>query len=659
MTTLHLSLRNLLEKAVLSAREEAEKAARAALERLAIHQEKAFSSLSPEENALRERLRAEARRLSDPLEMAGKDQDPFPALVAECAYEQWHRMLFARFLAENNLLMHPTEHVPVTLADCDELAAEEGEPDAWMVAARYAAATLPGIFRNDDPVLQVRFAAEGRQALERLLNDLPSDVFTAEDSLGWVYQFYQARRKKEVNNSGRKIGGADIAPVTQLFTEPYMVQFLLHNSLGAWWVAQHPGQDLPFELPYLRLNDDGTPAAGSFPTWPNRAADLRILDPCCGSGHFLVAAFDLLRRMRMIDEGLGEAEAGDAVLRDNLFGLEIDPRCTQIAAFNLALAAWKAGGYRALPLPSVACCGLAVGGRVHEWTQLAGKDQSLSSVLFDLYYLFKEAPDLGSLIDLNQIGPSGRKSLAEPEVVIQKLTEAIERFGSEDDPAAAIFGVTAQGVARAADLLTRKYHLVITNVPYLARGKQDTVLRTFIEKWHSAAKADLATAFVERCLAFCSPGGSVALVTPQNWLFLGSYEQLREHLLKDKTWNVVAKLGEKGFESPQAAGAFTALLILVNSTPTDAHTFIGTDASVPRVPPKKAEILRCGPLRSISQFACLQNPDARVVIEELTHGPLLSEYVTVHYGSKWSISEKVLRISGSLLPGFVDREFIH
>ena len=158
-------------------------------------------------------------------------------LVEEVAYEQWHRRLFARILAENNLLMHPSS-VAVSLEECEELAKEEGEADGWQLAARYASLMLPGIFRADDPAVQVPFSPEGRHKLERIITDFPSVLFTADDTLGWVYQFWQTKRKKEVNASGRKIGGEDLATVTQLFTEDYMVQFLLENSLGAWWATR-------------------------------------------------------------------------------------------------------------------------------------------------------------------------------------------------------------------------------------------------------------------------------------------------------------------------------------------------------------------------------------------------------------------------------------
>src|SRR5206468_12282153 len=115
----------------------------------------------------------------------------------------------------------------------------------------------------------------------------------------------------------------------------------------------------------LRWRDDGSPAAGAFDDWPKSFRDFTLLDPCCGSGHFLVNAFNLLVPLRMHDEGLSAKDACDAVLRENLFGLEIDPRCTQIAAFALALAAWKYPGedgqplgYRAFPALNIACTGI-------------------------------------------------------------------------------------------------------------------------------------------------------------------------------------------------------------------------------------------------------------------------------------------------------------
>src|SRR5262249_53227405 len=150
------------------------------------------------------------------------------------AYEHWHRMLFARFLAENELLIEPESGVPISLSECQELARQQNEN--WLtVASGFAQRMLPEIFRKYDPVLDVSLPPETRSELEDLLKGLPREMFLADDSLGWVYQFWQADKKDEVNRAENKIGADELPAVTQQFTDDYMVLFLIHNTLGAWW----------------------------------------------------------------------------------------------------------------------------------------------------------------------------------------------------------------------------------------------------------------------------------------------------------------------------------------------------------------------------------------------------------------------------------------
>jgi hypothetical protein len=235
VSTLSTELRNKLERTIVQAREVAEAGAKAALEALAVHHYEPYGHMSPEERKLRNHLRARARQLGDKQNQKGELE--LYHLIRECAYEHWHRMLFARFLAENVLLIEPEMGIAISLEECEELAKEEGK-DLWILASEFAQHILPQIFRSDDPVLRVTFASEHRLKLEKLLNDMEPAIFTASDSLGWVYQFWQSKRKKEVNQSGNKIGADELPAVTQLFTEPYMVSFLLDNSLGAWWAAR-------------------------------------------------------------------------------------------------------------------------------------------------------------------------------------------------------------------------------------------------------------------------------------------------------------------------------------------------------------------------------------------------------------------------------------
>lgn len=624
MTALPSDLRGLLEKAVVAGRAAAESAAKAAVTSLAVDQSAAYPSLTEEQRSLRNLLRARARQLGE-----GRLDQGIAPLTEEVAYVQWHRMLFARFLAENGLLMHPSD-TPVTIGECAEIAAEEGIPDGWVLAADYASRMLPGIFRSGDPVAAVRFAPEGRAALERLLANLPPSVFRADDALGWTYQFWQTKRKKEVNASGRKIGGEDLAAVTQIFTEDYMVRFLLENSLGAWWAARHPDSPLVKEWSYLRFKDDGTPAAGTFPGWPTVAAEVTVMDPCCGSGHFLVAAFEMLRRMRMEEEGLSAADAVEAILRDNLFGLEIDPRCVQVAAFNLAFTAWKAVGYRRLPIPNVACSGTPVVGQLDEWKKLADGDVNLQFELERLYDLFKKAPEVGSLISpLQATTAAGFFGVSHADVFL-RLDQALSR--ERKDPALAVFGASAEGVARAARMLGRGYALVSTNLPYLTRSKQSDPLIQFCNAAYPNGKADLAAAFLERCRAFAFGGGATAIVTPQNWLSLTTYMAIRKILLAECTWQIVVWLGAGAFESVSGEVVQPTLLIITNTAPPGAHKVAMADASGSLSCSAKQAFLRRDAIVWVDQRSQLSNPDSRVVAAKILKTKLLADYADALQG---------------------------
>jgi hypothetical protein len=182
------------------------------------------------------------------------------------------------------------------------------------------------------------------------------------------------------------------------------------------------------------------------------AAELKVLDPCCGSGHFLVAAFEILVRFRTTEEGMSPADACAAVLRDNLHGLEIDERCTQIAAFALALAAWTfpdAGGYRVLPEMHIACSGLAPRAKKDEWLMLAGDDVPLRNGMERLFELFQDAPVLGSLIDPLSVGVIGQQrelGVARFEELQPLLDAQIESDASRRDPQRHELGVAAKGI---------------------------------------------------------------------------------------------------------------------------------------------------------------------------------------------------------------------
>lgn len=646
MQTLDKDLRGALERTVKAARTIAETAANASVDQLGVGHDKPEAFLTDAEKALRNRLRTHGKQLGDARDSKSTNptygKQEVGHLVQEVAYEHWHRMLFARFLAANDLLMY--DGVAVTIEECDELASDEGAKNGWELAGKLAARMLPQVFKPGSPVFELTFAPEHQSELERLLKDLPDSVFKASDSLGWVYQFWQADSKERINKSEVKIGADELPAVTQLFTEPYMVAFLLHNSLGAWWAIRHPGKPCPVNLDYFRTLEDGTPAAGKFEGWPDSLADFKLLDPCCGSGHFLVAAFLMLVPMRMAAEGLSAKEAVNRVLAENLHGLELDPRCVEIAVFAVALEAWRfpdaSGrplGVREIPAPNIACCGLKVAAKAQDWEALVPDDapnaQYVQQELRQLHASFSDAPLLGSLLDparslKNDLATSSYNDLT---ALLQRAlaTEHSANQQHENDDRWDL-ALSAQGLLEAAHLLSLRYELVVTNVPYKMINELCEELRDYCSREYPEIKGDFANVFLERCIELSKDGGVgvTQIVMPQNWLFLTSYKKQREHQLRTKSWNLLAKLGSGAFETITGEVVNVILLTETNCIPNSDSLISGVDANEKRTPIEKANFLRSGTVLVTSQKGQLENPDSRVTMDSASNIALLQKYAS-------------------------------
>jgi hypothetical protein len=649
MTDLTREQRSTLRTTIDAARREAEAAAADALRRLGVADVEPPSRLDAEKRKQRNRLRAHARALGDA--RAPNGNQAIVRLIEQAAYAQWHRLLFARFLLERKLLREETG-ATLSLNDCREIAFGEGAgADEWSVAAGFTATMLPGVFPADDPVESLVLAPEHARTLRKRLLSLDADIFHADDSLGWTYQFWRAAERKAINEAQLKIGARELPAVTQLFTEPYMVRFLLHNTLGAWWAGKRLAVDplqareapneatlraacaLPgYTWDYLRfVQEEGVwrPAAGSFPGWPTAAKALTVLDPCCGSGHFVVEALAALTALRRVEENLSPAEAAAAVLRDNLAGLEIDERCVQIAAFNLALAGWRIGGAGTmLPTPNVSWAGAPPPLPKAEFLALANGEAELRHGLEALHDLFRQAPMLGSLIEPLGGDLADPRRLARIEVSIVALVERVR----EADPERAEGVLAARGMADATAILARRWTLQVTNVPFLGRGQQDDALKTYLAKTFDSAKADLATAMLQRMRLLMAPNGTLAVVTPQNWLFLGTYRTLRRELLGEIELIGNIDLGPAAFREMNWWAIQTSLTIWTNRSPRANSRFFAINADTGRDFDGKPDRLRTAQVLLLSQNKQLQNPDARIGVTEVSGLPALSQYADVFVG---------------------------
>lgn len=659
--------RTQLENTVKAARDVAETGAQAALDQLAVGEPRAPGYLNEEQKALRRRLRAHGRAVGD--SKADDDSQGLQHLIWEVAYEHWHRMLFARFLAENGLLLWEPG-AAVSLDDCEALVQESdpamnlGAKTKWALAAQLAARMLPQVFKPQSPVFELTFAPEHQRELEKLLAALPDEVFKASDSLGWVYQFWQAKRKDAVNASEVKIGADELPAVTQLFTEPYMVDFLLHNSLGAWWVTRHPNVPCPVPLTYLRTLDDGTPAAGKFEGWPNQLTDFKLLDPCCGSGHFLVAAFLMLVPMRMQAEGLSAQQAVDAVLANNLHGLEIDARCVEIAVFALALAAWRfpdehgeSLGVRAeMPEPQIACCGLKVAATPEDWMALVPDNSSRTDYLRQelclLHQSFAQAPLLGSLLnparslknDLATTSYKTLRGLLDKALSFEVRTRPGEAASQVQDDSWSL-ALTAKGLLDAALLLERRYHLVSTNVPYRSGVDLAEELRHYIGKEYPEGKSNLASAFLLRCEQLITPStGRMVLVLPQDWLVQPTYQELRKHISSQLSINFIARLGAGAFQEITGEVVNVVLFCVAKLKPENPHKYWTLDCGKSTKYEIKDSRLRSGELSWVVQDQILKNPGFSIFLEQMSKdSSFLGEHASSVQGIKTGDDERLVR----------------
>ncbi|MBY8044956.1 SAM-dependent DNA methyltransferase [Vibrio fluvialis] len=609
------TLRKKLEDTVVKARDIVEKAVFEALQRLGVAEAQAPSYLSEEERVLRNTLRAHARQLGDKLKDGKQETE---RLINEMAYEHWHRMLFARYLEQNNLLMYD-EYTPVTLDECFELAEEEPDcKDGWELAGRLAQKMLPQIFRVDSPVFDIKLSMNRVEELESLIAQLDPQTYQAQDSLGWCYQFWQTKKKDQVNKSGVKIGAQELSPVTQLFTEPYMVSFLLDNALGAWWANKRLSQDdlvranneqelrelaaIPgVPLEYLRFSKDEDaglwkPAAGGFKKWPEHLSELKTLDPCCGSGHFLVAVFLMLVPMRMQLEGLSEKQAVDAVLRDNIHGLELDQRCVEVAVFAVALEAWRypnAGGYRQIPTLNIACCGVDLS----QNKEFVEKVQFICEDFSKIVQGTKDSPYIGSLLSPFALAESS---------TLEKFVNAFEQEQSDS------LSIRASGMVSSIRHLMSKYDLIMTNPPYLMKGKQHPILQQFCSRFFPEGEADLATVFYKKYHILLNEGGCHLSVTPLNWLFLKSYKDLRLNLLEKHTLKHVAKIGS-GATAKDSWDVLRALTIFSTDKSSSNDQVSGLDVRSTSER-DRAEELKSNKLNQSTVKSIKSGPDSRFVI---------------------------------------------
>jgi hypothetical protein len=506
----------------------------------------------------------------------------------------------------------------------------EGEDNGWWGviedACNELAVSLPGLFALDDPAAALRpgagvlvqcIALVGGQMDDFSPNESDA-AFADPDAIGWAYQFYQEESKANIDakckNGGKVLNRSELAAKTQLFTEPYMVQWLLQNSLGRSYHEFFPQSTLPATWPYYVQ-----PEKLDAPSFT--LAGLTLLDPCMGSGHFLRAAFDLFVQMyREQYPTWSIREIVNCVLSQHLFGIDLDPRAAQLTTLTLYLRACELlreerraqrlsdndPDFR--PTMNLATTPTHLNkGVLARHLKRHPDDEYFLSVIQEVFVGLEQAELLGSLLrpreyldraieDLTHL-PAVQLELfsaphdetlpiriaamakEEPEELKKvAFKHIIESFHSEahnvKDVSEMLFGREAEQGVRLFQLLDRQYAVVVTNPPYLGSKNMDAFQKKYIEKYYLPGKRDLYTAFILRCLELCKTDGRIAMLTPHSWMFLGSYEEVRHRLVAIYKLSIVAHLGPKTFKDLSNTNALGFVLFTAHCQTATAKDMV-------------------------------------------------------------------------------------
>lgn len=511
-------------------------------------------------NSLVSAIRAKAEEL-DNYKVA------FEYIVEEVAYTWFNRMIAIRFMEVNGYLpirvlsSESGKHEPDIVTTPFDAGLEfTGEESGRIYELRdnnrleelfrmlfirecnHLHDILPELFEatNDYSELLLSLSYTDKDGVVfHLVNDISEDDFNIEkegqvEIIGWMYQYYNTEPKDKVFAALKKnvkITKENIPAATQLFTPHWIVRYMVENSLGRLWIEGHPDDDLRQCWEYYLDEAEQEPQvqaqleeirAGYREISPE---DIRIIDPCMGSGHILVYAFDVLMQIYSA-QGYSERDAAKLIVEKNLWGLDIDRRAYQLAYFAVMM---KARQYNRRILTSgikpnlfVIDDNRALTPEIIEY--IADGDSKIAADLRSISNDLTNAREYGSIINVQPVDFSG---LIERIGVIAQSDE-LNLIAMENKRIAC---EKILPLVNQAQALSQKYDVVCTNPPYMGGSGMNSVLSEYVKRCYSEAKSDLFAALIIKCLEFTKQNGYSSLVTMQSWMFLSSFEEMRTKLL--------------------------------------------------------------------------------------------------------------------------------
>lgn len=533
--------------------------------------------LSEEVAKKRERLVA---RLED--RMKGEDyKTAYHSFMEEVSYTWFNRLIAIRFMEVNDYIpghirvlssLKPGKKEPDLVSDpfSSRLRFSDAEIEKiqkWQLSSDSDSIfhvvflkqcnalhdLLPKLFEKTDEETELLLSLsvmDEEGVVYRLTHDIPEEDWKDQvQIIGWLYQYYNTEPKDKAFAKKGKITKNEIPAVTQLFTPDWIVRYMVENSLGRFWIESHPNDRLKSNWTYYVDNakQDEEVQKELEEQWRKNQKipleKIRCIDPCMGSGHILVYMFDVLMQIYE-SEGYSQDQAAVSILKNNLFGLDIDDRAFQLAYFSVMMKA-RQYNRRILRMditPHVYSIPESNGIDERELenldTRLSGKEKKNAiEEVKKLLAVFRDAKEYGSLIKMplldwilldsfvDKDNQSMQLSLSSDDELVDKLREFID----------------------VAKILSRQYEAVVTNPPYMGSGNMTGKLSAYLKLYYKDSRADLFASFIETCSKIVAPFGLYAMITQHSWMFLSSFENLRKELDKQLSVNML-HLGPRAFD---------------------------------------------------------------------------------------------------------------
>ena len=508
-------------------------------------------------------------------------QKGFENVVEEVAYTWFNRIIAIRFMEINNFLPTKTRVLssetagkiePDIITEAFDVDLDYTQEDKELIfklkdenkldelfrflfikQCNKLNEILPGLFEKTDDYLElllnISFTNEDG-VVRQLIDTIPEKDFESQvEVIGWLYQFYNTELKDETfaNLKKRiKISKERIPAATQLFTPDWIVKYMVENSVGRLWLEGHPNNELKSKWKYYVDEAKQEPEVEQQLITIRKESeilkpeDITVIDPCMGSGHILVYVFEVLMDI-YVSEGFTEKDACESILKNNIYGLDIDKRAYQLAYFAVLMKARKYNRRILTKGISPLLCSIEETNSISKEfiEELISQDKTNEKDWNYLYNIFKNAKEYGSILDIKNINFD---ELFNDIGTYESDKNNLNQYKYQNEIQ------LMKNIIQQSKFLVKNYDIVATNPPYMGNSGMNPNLKDYLKKNYPNSKSDLFAVFIEKCHDFCNEKGFVAMITQQSFMFLSTFEKLRVELINNHTIINMAHLGAHAFE---------------------------------------------------------------------------------------------------------------